>query len=99
MAIYVREPLVADFIPWRYALPERVALGSLSTELGDVNTCLKPCRGKSLQSESFITNGMDSRTRVSRFSVSPSTDLQSRKRSQHIETLATGHHGLRFHRS
>jgi len=32
---------VERVILWRRAFPERVALGSLSTELGEVNTCLK----------------------------------------------------------
>lgn len=30
-------------MPWIRALPDRVALGSLSTELGDVKICLKAC--------------------------------------------------------
>jgi hypothetical protein len=49
MAIYARDPLVTNFMPWRYAFLERVAFGSLSTELGDVKTCLKPYREKNLQ--------------------------------------------------
>jgi hypothetical protein len=40
VAIYVREGLVTEVIPWILALPERVALTSLSTELGDVKMCL-----------------------------------------------------------
>src|SRR5258705_760191 len=31
---------VTCVIPWMRALPDLVALGSFSTELGDVNTCL-----------------------------------------------------------
>jgi hypothetical protein len=31
---------VTDVIPWIRALPERVALVMLSTELGEVKTCL-----------------------------------------------------------
>jgi hypothetical protein len=38
-------------MPWRYALPERVAFGSFSTELGDVNTCLKPWKGNIIEQE------------------------------------------------
>jgi hypothetical protein len=31
---------VTEVIPWIRAFPERVALVTLSTELGDVKTCL-----------------------------------------------------------
>lgn len=34
------EGSVTRVIPWMRALPDRVALGSFSTELGDVNMCL-----------------------------------------------------------
>jgi hypothetical protein len=34
------EAMVTCFIPWMRALPDRVALGSFSTELGDVKICL-----------------------------------------------------------
>lgn len=40
VATYAIEPGVAEVIPWMRAFPDRVALGSLSTELGDVNICL-----------------------------------------------------------
>jgi hypothetical protein len=38
--MYAMEAMVTQFMPWRRALPDRVALGSLSTELGEVKTCL-----------------------------------------------------------
>lgn len=31
-------------MPWIRAFPERVAFGSFSTELGEVNICLYACR-------------------------------------------------------
>jgi hypothetical protein len=34
------EGRVTCVIPWMRAFPDRVALGSLLTELGDVNICL-----------------------------------------------------------
>jgi hypothetical protein len=40
VAIYAIEAGVTQVIPWIRALPERVALATFSTELGDVNTCL-----------------------------------------------------------
>lgn len=40
VATYAIEGPVTRVIPWMRALPDRVALGSFSTELGDVNTCL-----------------------------------------------------------
>ena len=40
VAMYAMEPGVTQVIPWRRAFPDLVAFGSLSTELGDVNTCL-----------------------------------------------------------
>jgi hypothetical protein len=43
VAIYAIEGGVTLVIPWMRALPDRVALGSLSTELGEVNTCLYAC--------------------------------------------------------
>ena len=39
--MYAIAPGVVRVIPWIRALPERVALGSLSTELGDVKIYLK----------------------------------------------------------
>jgi hypothetical protein len=41
VAIYAIDALVVHFIPWMRAFPERVALGSLSTELGELKICLK----------------------------------------------------------
>ena len=38
--MYAIEPGVTLVMPWIRAFPDRVALFSLSTELGDVNTCL-----------------------------------------------------------
>ena len=38
--MYAIEADVTWVIPWMHALPDLVALGSLSTELGDVNMCL-----------------------------------------------------------
>lgn len=38
--MYAIEPRVAHNMPWIRALPDRVALGSASTELGDVKICL-----------------------------------------------------------
>ena len=35
---------VMHVIPWMWALPEWVALGSLLTELGEVKTCLNVWR-------------------------------------------------------
>ena len=40
VAMYAIEARLVHVIPWMRALPDLVALGSLSTELGDVNTCL-----------------------------------------------------------
>jgi hypothetical protein len=40
VAMYAIEAWLVRVILWMRALPECVALGSLSTELGDVNTCL-----------------------------------------------------------
>jgi hypothetical protein len=40
VATYARDARVTAFIPWMRAFPERVALGSFSTELGDVKICL-----------------------------------------------------------
>jgi hypothetical protein len=40
VAIYAIDAGVTRVIPWIRALPDRVALVSFSTELGDVNTCL-----------------------------------------------------------
>lgn len=37
------EGAVTCVIPWIRALPDRVAFGSLSTELGDVKICLYAC--------------------------------------------------------
>ena len=34
---------VTRVMPWIRALPDLVALFSFSTELGEVNICLKPC--------------------------------------------------------
>ena len=39
--MYAMDAAVTFVIPCRQALPEQVALASLSTELGDVKTCLK----------------------------------------------------------
>jgi hypothetical protein len=44
VAMYAIDAAVTCLIPWMRALPERVAFGSLSTELGDVNTCLNAWR-------------------------------------------------------
>jgi hypothetical protein len=40
VATYAIEGRVTCVIPWMRALPDRVALGSFSTELGDVKICL-----------------------------------------------------------
>ena len=40
VAIYAMEAGVTLVIPCRRALPDRVAFGAFSTELGDVKTCL-----------------------------------------------------------
>jgi len=40
VATYAMDAAVVRVIPWIRAFPERVALGSLSTELGEVNICL-----------------------------------------------------------
>ena len=45
MATYAIEGMVTRVIPCMRALPARVAVGSLSTELGDVNMCLYAWRG------------------------------------------------------
>ena len=39
--MYAIDPPVTHLIPWSLAFPDLVAFGSLSTELGDVKTCLK----------------------------------------------------------
>jgi len=39
--MYAIDARVVRVIPWMRALPERVALGSLSTELGEVKIHLK----------------------------------------------------------
>lgn len=44
VATYANEAMVTDVMPWIRAFPERVALGSLSTELGEVKICLNPFR-------------------------------------------------------
>jgi hypothetical protein len=41
--MYAIDARVVRVMPWIRALPERVALGSRSTELGEVNTYLKAC--------------------------------------------------------
>jgi hypothetical protein len=38
--MYAIDESVMQVIPWIRAFPERVALGSFSTELGEVNICL-----------------------------------------------------------
>ena len=38
--MYAIEAGVTRVIPWSRAFPDRVALNSLPTELGDVKTCL-----------------------------------------------------------
>jgi len=38
--MYVIDADVTEVIPWIRALPDRVALVALSTELGEVNMCL-----------------------------------------------------------
>jgi hypothetical protein len=40
VAMYAIDESVMQVIPWIRAFPERVALGSFSTELGEVNICL-----------------------------------------------------------
>jgi hypothetical protein len=40
VAMYAIDESVMEVIPWIRAFPERVALGSFSTELGEVNMCL-----------------------------------------------------------
>ena len=40
VAMYAMEDVVTEVMPWMQALPDRVALTSFSTELGEVNTCL-----------------------------------------------------------
>jgi hypothetical protein len=40
VAMYAMEAVVTEVMPWMRALPDRVALTSFSTELGEVNTCL-----------------------------------------------------------
>ena len=40
ITMYAVEPGVMQVIPWRWAFLHLVAFGSLSTKLGDVNTCL-----------------------------------------------------------
>jgi hypothetical protein len=42
VAMYAMEAGVTWVIPWMQALPDWVALGSFSTELGDVKICLYP---------------------------------------------------------
>lgn len=44
MATYANEGIVTADIPCIRAFPERVAFGSLSTELGDVKICLNPLK-------------------------------------------------------
>jgi hypothetical protein len=44
VATYAIEAVVTDFMPWIRALPDRVAFGSFSTELGDVKICLNACQ-------------------------------------------------------
>lgn len=41
VAVYAMEALVTRVMPCIRALPDRVALQSFSTELGEVNICLK----------------------------------------------------------
>ena len=43
VATYAIEAAVTLVMPWIRALPDRVALGSLSTELGEVDICLYAC--------------------------------------------------------
>jgi len=40
VATYAIDGIVTCVIPWIRALPDRVALGSFSTELGEVKMCL-----------------------------------------------------------
>lgn len=40
METYANDGIVTDDMPCIRAFPDRVAFGSLSTELGDVNICL-----------------------------------------------------------
>ena len=40
VATYAIDPAVTWVIPWIRALPDLVAFGSFSTELGDVKMCL-----------------------------------------------------------
>lgn len=40
VAMYAIDAGVTEVMPWIRALPDRVALATLSTELGDVKTCL-----------------------------------------------------------
>jgi hypothetical protein len=40
------EAVVTRVMPWMRALPDRVALASFSTELGEVNICLNACERK-----------------------------------------------------
>ena len=41
VATYARDAFVVERMPWMRAFPERVALGSWSTELREVKICLK----------------------------------------------------------
>lgn len=42
VATYASDGMVTDVMPCIRAFPERVAFGSLSTELGEVKMCLNP---------------------------------------------------------
>lgn len=53
------EPRVTLVMPWIRAFPDLVALGSFSTELGDVKICLKACSAEISASQGFINVDTD----------------------------------------
>lgn len=77
---------VTRVMPWMRALPERVAFASLSTELGDVNICLKVWR--SLPQHACWKRSYDSLSRECRCATSPSTDSHHHTYSRSIKKLA-----------
>ena len=58
--MYAIEAAVTRVIPWIHALPDCVALGSCSTELGEVNMCLylyvncELCRPERIKRQSLV---------------------------------------------
>jgi len=94
VAMYAIDARVTWVIPWMRALPERVAFGSLSTELGDVKICLN-AYGHRQHWEAEVCRCAPKQGW--RFRRGHSTDLQRHKCSHDIERWATGLQVPPFH--